>query len=135
MILSSPNTLDKWLRKKSRKGPAGLLYGLIWNTMPAFFYKLDSHLTGGRISSSLRHLSRYLMNENHPLVLVRERKILTDQFFWHLTLDLYTRSSSSPSCWAPSFSSFQPHSLNLVTSTNFLPPLSASCLIFSYSNA
>lgn len=134
MILSSPYYIRQVAEKKSRKGPAGLLYRLIWNTMPAFFYKLDSHLTGGRISSSVRHLSRYLMNENHPLVLVRERKILTDQFFPHLTLNLYTRSSSSPSCWAPSFSSFQSHSLSLVTSINFLPSLSASCLIFSYSN-
>lgn len=55
-----------------RKTPIGLLNRLICNTLPAGLWKLDSALTGGRLAPALRRLGNYLMNENHPLVLVRE---------------------------------------------------------------
>lgn len=58
--------------KISRKTPIGLLNRLICNTLPAGLWKLDSTLTGGRLAPALRRLGNYLMNENHPLVLVRE---------------------------------------------------------------
>lgn len=56
----------------SRKTPIGLLNRLICLTLPAGLWKLDAVLTGGRLAPAFHRLGTYLMNENHPLVLVRE---------------------------------------------------------------
>ena len=55
-----------------RKTPIGLLNRFICNTLPAGLWKLDAALTGGRLAPAFRRLGNYLMNENHPVVLVRE---------------------------------------------------------------
>ena len=55
----------------TRKTPVGFLHRLICNTLPAGLGKLDAVLTGGRLAPASRRLGNYLMNENHPLVLVR----------------------------------------------------------------
>ena len=54
-----------------RKTPIGLLNRLICNTLPGGLWKLDAALTGGRLAPAFRRLGIYLMDENHPLVLVR----------------------------------------------------------------
>lgn len=59
--------------KVSRKTPIGLLNRLICNTLPTGLWKLDAALTGGRLAPAFRRAGIYLMNENHPLVLVRQQ--------------------------------------------------------------
>ena len=61
----------------TRKTPVGLLNRLICNTLPASLGKLDAVLTGGRLAPAFRRLGNYLMNENHPLVLVRNQISIT----------------------------------------------------------
>lgn len=53
-----------------RKGPVGVLHRLIWNNLPVALYRLDNFVTGGQITSSIRRFGYYLMNENHPLILI-----------------------------------------------------------------
>ena len=60
-----------YLSNNFRKTPIGLLNRLICNTLPAGLWKLDAALTGGRVAPAFRRLGSYLMNENHPVVLVR----------------------------------------------------------------
>lgn len=40
-------------------------------TLPGLLRKSDVLLTGGRLTPALRRTGHYLMDENHPLVLVR----------------------------------------------------------------
>ena len=56
-----------------RKTPIGFLHRLLWLTIPAFFRQADVRLTGGRLGPALHRLGHYLMDENHPLVLVRRQ--------------------------------------------------------------
>ncbi|KAL9138739.1 MAG: hypothetical protein Q9175_000005 [Cornicularia normoerica] len=53
-----------------RKTPIGLLNRLICNTLPTGLWNLDAALTGGRLAPAFRRLGKYLMDENHPLVLI-----------------------------------------------------------------
>ena len=39
--------------------------------LPTSVHSLDLRLTNGRLSSVIRDIGHYLMNENHPLILVR----------------------------------------------------------------
>lgn len=67
-----------------RKTPVGFLHRLLWIKIPAFFRQADVRLTGGRLGPALQRLDHYLMDENHPLVLVRRR---TERCKYHLMLD------------------------------------------------
>ena len=51
----------------------GALNRLLLVKLPAILYGIDERLTGGRLYASLARIGRYLMNENHPLVLVRQK--------------------------------------------------------------
>lgn len=53
-----------------RRGPVGVLHRLIWTKFPGYLRVLDSHFTGGRFGPFLSRSGHYLMDENHPLVLV-----------------------------------------------------------------
>ena len=71
-----------------RKTPIGFLHRLLWITIPAFSRQADVHLTGGRLGPALQRLGHYLMDENHPLVLVRRQPerckcpLMHDRFFF-----------------------------------------------------
>ena len=56
-----------------RKTPIGVLHRLLWIAIPAFFRQADVRLSGGRLGPALQRLGHYLMDENHPLVLVRRQ--------------------------------------------------------------
>lgn len=71
--VSNNDIPGSYLRNHFRKTPIGLLNRLICNTLPAGLRKLDAALTGGRLAPAFRRLGNYLMNENHPVVLVREQ--------------------------------------------------------------
>lgn len=58
-----------------RKTPIGSLHRLLWIKLPALFNNVDVRLTGGRVSPAMRGLSHYLMEENHPIILVRNEKL------------------------------------------------------------
>lgn len=53
-----------------RKGPIGALNRLLLIRVPAVLRGADDRITGGRASASVGLAWHYLMNENHPLVLV-----------------------------------------------------------------
>jgi len=53
-----------------RKTPVGFLNRLIWIKIPGSLYFLDHLATGGRCTWGLQRSGHYLMNENHPLVLI-----------------------------------------------------------------
>ncbi|KAL8742859.1 MAG: hypothetical protein Q9190_004722 [Brigantiaea leucoxantha] len=38
--------------------------------IPTFLTTLDAHLTGGRLRPLMQQTGHYLMNENHPIILV-----------------------------------------------------------------
>ena len=61
---------ERPLLNRLRKTPIGLANRLIWVKLPALLLNLDIHLTGGRCTFYLQRGGHYLMNENHPLVLV-----------------------------------------------------------------
>lgn len=54
-----------------RKGPIGALNRFLMVKLPAIICAADDRLTGGRTFASAGVALHYLMNENHPLVLVR----------------------------------------------------------------
>lgn len=66
------DTTGTYLSNNLRRTPIGFLNRLICSILPAGLWKLDTALTGGRLAPAFRRLGSYLMNENHPIVLVRE---------------------------------------------------------------
>ena len=56
-----------------RKTPIGFLHRLLCITIPAFSRRVDVRLTGGRLGPALQRSGHYLLDENHPLVLVRRQ--------------------------------------------------------------
>lgn len=54
-----------------RKTPIGFLNRLLWIHLPNTLTNTDRRITGGRLTSSLAYTGNYLLNEKHPLVLVR----------------------------------------------------------------
>ena len=48
-----------------------MLNRMLTVVLPALVHSLDQRLTNGRLSLVLRDVGHYLMNENHPLILVR----------------------------------------------------------------
>ena len=53
-----------------RKTPIGHLNRLFLVTLPRALLKADWYVSGGRFSASMRRVGHYLMNENHPIILV-----------------------------------------------------------------
>lgn len=53
-----------------RRGPIGALHRLIWANIPGYLRVFDARFTGGRLGPFLLRSGHYLMDENHPLVLV-----------------------------------------------------------------
>lgn len=54
-----------------RKTPIGILHRLLFVTLPELVHKGDIIVTGGRVTPALWRSGHYLMDENHPIVLVR----------------------------------------------------------------
>jgi len=48
----------------------GALNRLLLVKLPALLYGLDERLTNGYLSTAMARVGHYLMNENHPLILV-----------------------------------------------------------------
>ena len=78
-----------------------MLHRLIWMKAPACLRVLDAHLTGGRLGPFLLRVGHYLMDENHPLVLVGFHSIRKGHV--HLTI---SRSFSLQSFLAPKYFSY-----------------------------
>ncbi|KAJ9361942.1 hypothetical protein DTO027B9_373 [Paecilomyces variotii] len=53
-----------------KKTPVGFLYKIIWVYLPSGIAYVDSSLLGGRFLRFWRRSGRYLLRENHPLVLI-----------------------------------------------------------------
>ncbi|KAI5282493.1 palmitoyltransferase swf1 [Ascosphaera acerosa] len=53
-----------------RNTPIGLLHRTLLRTLPNGVLALDRRLCGGRLRTRLKRAADYLMNENHPLVLI-----------------------------------------------------------------
>ncbi|KAJ9290604.1 hypothetical protein DTO021C3_1869 [Paecilomyces variotii] len=53
-----------------KKTPIGFLYKIIWVYLPSGIAYVDSSLLGGRLLRFWRRSGRYLLRENHPLVLI-----------------------------------------------------------------
>ncbi|KAL8834253.1 MAG: hypothetical protein Q9170_003840 [Blastenia crenularia] len=53
-----------------RRGPIGMLSRFIRLRIPEWLIKIDNVSTGGRMYSYLNASFDYLMNRNHPLILV-----------------------------------------------------------------
>ncbi|MCJ1479642.1 palmitoyltransferase swf1 [Lambiella insularis] len=60
-----------------RKTPIGYVNRLIWIKFPSLLLSADRLLSGGRFISLLKRAGHYLMNQNHPLVLIFYLTILT----------------------------------------------------------
>lgn len=54
----------------SRKGPVGILSRFIRFKIPDLLIRTDAICTGGRLSKYLEILFDYLINQNHPVILV-----------------------------------------------------------------
>ncbi|EFQ98420.1 hypothetical protein MGYG_01450 [Nannizzia gypsea CBS 118893] len=50
--------------------PVGYIYRFVWIYFPRYFRNADGYLFGGRLLSCCGRTGNYLMNENHPLVLI-----------------------------------------------------------------
>lgn len=65
------STLAALTEKNLRSnGPIGFLHRLVLIIIPSAFCRLDNLLTGGRMIKSFERIGHYLLNENHPLILV-----------------------------------------------------------------
>jgi palmitoyltransferase len=58
------------LMGSNRRTPIGFLHRAMWIYIPNGLVRLDSLLLGGRALYCWNRSGRYLMHENHPLVLV-----------------------------------------------------------------
>ena len=54
-----------------RNTPVGFLHRLMFRDVPKLLAFLDVRVTGGRSAVTIVRLHDYLLNDNHPLVLVR----------------------------------------------------------------
>ena len=59
------------MQQDNRKTPVGILYRLIWTHIPSQLSIWDARYTHGFLARSSSWLSNYLLDERHPLVLVR----------------------------------------------------------------
>lgn len=53
-----------------RKTPIAFLYRLLWIHIPNGIAFVDSRLLGGRFMRAWTRTGSYVLNENHPLILV-----------------------------------------------------------------
>ena len=58
-----------------RTTPIGYLNRLFLVALPRTLLKADQYVSGGRFTASMRRAGHYLMNENHPIILVRQLRI------------------------------------------------------------
>ncbi len=61
----------RWTYFLYRRTPIAFLHQLLWRHIPNGFVAVDERLTGRHISRNLSRTGNYLMNEKHPVVLVR----------------------------------------------------------------
>ncbi|GAB7349410.1 hypothetical protein MBLNU459_g8527t1 [Dothideomycetes sp. NU459] len=60
-----------------RKTPIGFLQRLLCIHIPRGFRSLDGNITGGRLTTSLAHLTNYMLYKNNPIVLIIFLGLLT----------------------------------------------------------
>ena len=67
----STNSLSLTIANLYHRGtPVAFLHRLVWYIIPRWICTIDDYLTKGRLTSMTRRWSNYLLNENHPLILV-----------------------------------------------------------------
>lgn len=67
LVIAHENKLFWWW---SRKTPIAFLYRAVWVYFPNGIAYVDSRLFGGRLVRAWNQSGKYILHENHPLVLV-----------------------------------------------------------------
>lgn len=63
-------SVDSHSHARGRRTPIGFLHRALWIYIPRGLARIDSFVTGGRFLSYCTDVGKYLMYENHPVVLV-----------------------------------------------------------------